>query len=178
VHGGKPKYYHHVVGINSRLDALQAAILSIKLKHLNDWHAARLRNANRYNEIFESAGSKTSATLLSEGGLPLRTPQGVSDPSRHIYNQYCIRVPDGIRDQLRDHMKEQGIGTEIYYPVPLHEQACFASLGYKLGDLPESESAARETLALPIYPELSEEQQNHVASTVCKFVEEHAPAKV
>ena len=178
VHGGKPKYYHHVVGINSRLDALQAAILSVKLKHLNDWHAARLRNANRYTEIFESAGAKTSATPLSEGGLPLRTPQGVSEPSRHIYNQYCIRVPDGVRDQLRDHMKEQGIGTEIYYPVPLHEQACFASLGYKLGDLPESESAARQTLALPIYPELTEEQHNHVASTICKFVEQHAPAKV
>ncbi len=178
LHGGKPKYYHHVVGINSRLDALQAVILSIKLKHLDDWHAARLRNAERYNNMFEAAGSKTSSTPLSEGGFPLRTPEGVSEPGRHIYNQYCIRVPEAIRNQLRDHLKDQGVGTEIYYPVPLHEQACFESLGYKLGDLPESESAARETIALPIYPELTEEQQNHVASTICKFVEQHAPAKV
>ena len=153
-HGSKPKYYHSMVGTNSRLDALQAAILRVKLKHLDRWTEARGRNAALYDQLFE--GSRV--------GRPWRDPRG-----RHIYNQYVIRVPK--RDELRKHLTERGIGTEIYYPVPLHLQKCFAMLGGKAGDLPQSEAAAAETLALPIYPELSEEQVRYVAACVREFTD-------
>lgn len=174
-HGSKPKYYHSIVGINSRLDALQAAVLRVKLRHLEAWHAGRAANAAFYDERFAAAGAKASDTPLSEGGLALRTPSPVSGQSRHVYNQYVIRVPAAIRDDLREHLKAQNIGTEIYYPVPLHRQECFANLGYAPGSLPESESAADETVALPIYAELSQDQLAHVAEQVVRFVESASP---
>jgi dTDP-4-amino-4,6-dideoxygalactose transaminase len=151
-HGAKPKYYHSVVGTNSRLDAIQAAILRVKLRHLDRWSEARARNAALYDRLFEGA----------RVGRPYHDPR-----TRHIYNQYVIRLPK--RDELRQHLSERGIGTEVYYPVPLHLQQCFATLGYTPGTMPESEGAANETLALPIYPELTEEQIRYVASTVQEF---------
>jgi dTDP-4-amino-4,6-dideoxygalactose transaminase len=151
-HGAKPKYYHSIVGTNSRLDALQAAILRVKLKHLDRWSEGRARNAALYDTMFE--GSKV--------GRPWKDPR-----ARHIYNQYVIRTPD--RDGLKQFLADRGIGTEIYYPVPLHLQKCFATLGYREGDMPHSEAAARETLALPIYPELTEDQIRYVATTVREF---------
>ena len=148
-HGARPKYHHAIVGTNSRLDAIQAAILRVKLRHLDRWSEKRARNATLYDQLFE--GSRV--------GRPFRDAR-----ARHIFNQYVIRVPD--RDGVRQRLTERGIGTEVYYPVPLHLQACFAMLGHKEGDMPHSEAAARETLALPIYPELTEEQIRHVAGTV------------
>ncbi len=153
-HGAKPKYYHALVGTNSRLDALQAAILRVKLKHLDRWSEARGRNARLYDQLFEG----------SRALRPYHDPR-----TRHIYNQYILRVPR--RDELRAFLNERGIGHEVYYPVPLHLQTCFASLGYKEGDMPNAEAAARETIALPIYPELTEEQVRHVAATVREFVD-------
>jgi dTDP-4-amino-4,6-dideoxygalactose transaminase len=144
VHGSKPKYYHKLVGVNSRLDTLQAAILRVKLRHLESWHAGRQRNADFYDAAFKAAGAKISGTPWNADPSPLRVPFRPAAPARHIYNQYVIRVPAGKRDALREHLKNQSIGTEIYYPVPLHLQECFADLGYKLGSLPESESAANE----------------------------------
>jgi dTDP-4-amino-4,6-dideoxygalactose transaminase len=148
-HGARPKYHHSLVGTNSRLDALQAAILRVKLKHLDRWSEGRARNAALYDQLFE--GSRV--------GRPYRDPR-----ARHIYNQYVIRVPK--RDQVRERVSERGIGTEVYYPGPLHLQTCFATLGHQEGDMPHAEAAARETLALPIYPELTEEQIRYVAATV------------
>jgi dTDP-4-amino-4,6-dideoxygalactose transaminase len=148
-HGAKPKYYHSIVGTNSRLDAIQAAILRVKLKHLDRWSEGRARNASLYDQLFEGAPV----------GRPYRDPR-----ARHIYNQYVIRVKQ--RDAMRKHLSERGIGTEVYYPVPLHLQQCFAMLGHAEGDMPQAEAAARETVALPIYPELTEEQIRYVAATV------------
>ncbi len=156
VHGSEPKYYHKVVGINSRLDALQAAVLRVKLRHLDAWTEGRQRNAKRYNERLKN--------LRSSAGLVTPTEFG---RGRHIYNQYVIRVPR--RDALVEFLKSNGIGCEIYYPVPLHLQECFRDLGYREGDLPESELAARETLALPVYPELTEEMQDYVVETIGRF---------
>ncbi len=153
-HGAKPKYYHSLVGTNSRLDALQAAILRVKLRHVDRWGEKRAKNAAFYNQLFE--GSKVTT--------PFHDPR-----TRHIYNQYIIRVAN--RDGLKAHLGEKNIGCEVYYPVPLHVQKCFAHLGYKAGDMPVSEQAAAETLALPIYPELSDEQIRYVAQTVRDFVE-------
>lgn len=156
VHGGKPKYYHAVVGGNFRLDELQAAVLTVKLRHLDAWTEGRQRNAASYERLFREAG------LAGKVGLPVALPG-----YRHIYNQYVIRVPD--RDRLREHLTAAGVGTEIYYPVPLHLQQCFAGLGGREGDCPESERAARETLALPVYPELRAEQLEYVVSTIQGF---------
>jgi dTDP-4-amino-4,6-dideoxygalactose transaminase len=176
VHGGKPKYYHKWIGVNSRLDSLQAAVLNVKLKHLDQWTAGRQRNAEHYDRAFTEAGAQASASSLNaDSGLPLRTPQPVSGKSSHIYNQYVIRVPAEMRDALRTHLTQRGIGTEIYYPVPLHEQECFQQLGYARGDLPETEAAARETIALPIYPELTTQQLDHVADSITEYVKAHAP---
>jgi dTDP-4-amino-4,6-dideoxygalactose transaminase len=155
VHGGKPKYYHAVIGGNFRLDALQAAVLLVKLKSLDAWTAGRQRNAARYTERFAASGGRVGVPVARAG-------------YRHIYNQYVIRVQD--RDGLRNRLAERRVGTEIYYPVPLHLQACFAYLGYREGDFPHAEAAARESLALPIFPELTEAQQEHVARTVLEFV--------
>jgi len=149
VHGSKPKYYHHIVGGNFRLDALQAAVLRVKLKYLKDWTNGRRRNAARYRQLFAQAGA------IPHLRLPADTPG-------HIYNQFVIRVPG--RDAVRDQLREAGVDTEIYYPVPLHLQDCFRDLGYKKGDFPEAEAAAAEALALPIYPELTEDQQAQVVT--------------
>jgi len=156
LHGGKPKYYHAVVGGNFRLDAIQAAILLVKLPLLDEWTARRQSNAAYYDEAFAGAGL----------GDRVSTPK-VLTGKRHIYNQYVIRVSD--RDNLRKHLGEAGIGTEIYYPVPLHLQKCFAGLGYGAGDCPESEAAAQETVAIPVYPELTSEQQDYVVATIADY---------
>jgi dTDP-4-amino-4,6-dideoxygalactose transaminase len=161
VHGGLEKYRHEWIGLNSRLDAIQAAVLRVKLRHLARWTRGRQANAAQYDRAFAEAGAG--------GSLPLRTPAPPAPPAQHIYNQYVIRVPAAIREGLREHLKGRGISTEVYYPVPLHLQKCFRHLGYAEGDLPESEAAARETLALPIYPELSREQQQHVVDEVVAF---------
>ena len=156
VHGGKPKYYHQFIGGNFRIDELQAAVLNVKLPHLDAWSAARQRNAAFYDAAFERAG--TAASVVTPRALP---------GARHIYNQYVIRAQR--RDALRTHLAAAGVGTEIYYPVPLHLQRCFAYLGHKPGDFPESERAAGETLALPIYPELTEPQLQYVVTTIRDF---------
>ncbi|MCI0363937.1 MAG: DegT/DnrJ/EryC1/StrS family aminotransferase [Phycisphaerales bacterium] len=185
VHGGRPKYYHKYIGVNSRLDSLQAAVLKVKLKHLDQWTRGRQSNAAYYDKKFKAAGAQTSQVPLSSGsGLPLRTPHpagaqrpGMAMPGpSHIYNQYVIRVPADLRDPLRAHLTEHKIGTEIYYPVPLHLQECFAYLGYRKGDLPESEAAADQTIALPIYPELTRAQLDHVAGTITQFITQQAVA--
>ena len=155
-HGAKPKYYHRIIGGNFRLDAVQAAVVSAKLPHLDAWTAARQRNARRYNELFQAAGLGESV------GLPVVTAD------RHIFNQYVIRV--SRRDELQAALKAQGIGTEVYYPVPMHLQDCFAYLGHSAGTFPESERAARETLAIPIHPELSEAQASYVVDCIRQFV--------
>jgi dTDP-4-amino-4,6-dideoxygalactose transaminase len=156
VHGGKPKYYHAVIGGNFRIDELQAAVLRVKLKYLDGWTEGRQRNAAFY----------TDALARADLGARLRTP--LANPgSRHIFNQYVIRAQR--RDTLKKFMTEHGIGTEIYYPVPLHLQTCFAYLGYRTGDFPESERAAEETLALPVYPELKPEQLEHVTAVIHEF---------
>jgi dTDP-4-amino-4,6-dideoxygalactose transaminase len=156
MHGSEPKYYHAIVGGNFRLDALQAAVLRVKLKYLDDWTAARRRNADRYRELFEDANLTDRVVV----------PQ---DEPGHIYNQFVISVSE--RDALRDHLKSRNVGTEVYYPVPLHMQECFAPLGYGEGDLPDAEAAARKTLALPVYPELNDAQLMHVAETIREFCE-------
>lgn len=178
VHGSKPKYYHKYIGVNSRLDSLQAAVLRVKLPHLDGWSRGRQSNAAFYDKAFTAAGAKTSATpLAAESGLPLRIPHRVGGKAWHIYNQYVIRVPAELRDSLRAHLTDQKIGTEIYYPVPLHLQECFAYLGGKVGDLAESESAANEVIALPIYAELTQAQLEHVANSVIQFTHANALAK-
>ncbi len=156
VHGGKPKYYHTFVGGNFRIDELQAAVLRVKLKFLDGWTEGRRRNAAYYDAAFRRAAL----------GERLATPVAVAG-GRHIFNQYIVRA--ARRDDLKKFLGESGIGTEVYYPVPLHLQQCFAYLGYRAGDFPESERAAAETLALPIYPELSEAQLAHVVASVAKF---------
>ena len=153
VHGGKPKYYHALIGGNFRIDELQAAVLNVKLPHLDDWTAARQRNGAFYAAAFARA----------QLGSALRTPH-VQPGVRHIFNQYAVRVRD--RDALRQHLSDAGVGTEIYYPVPLHLQQCFAYLGHRSGDYPLSEQAAAEMLALPIYPELTERQLQYVVDSI------------
>jgi dTDP-4-amino-4,6-dideoxygalactose transaminase len=156
VHGGQPKYFHALIGGNFRIDELQAAVLRVKLRYLDGWTAGRQRNAAYYDAAFEAAA------LAPRLRAPARPAAG-----RHIYNQYVVRAER--RDALRAHLAERRIGTEIYYPVPLHRQACFAYLGVAAGEMPESERAAAETLALPIYPELSEAQLDAVVAAVRDF---------
>lgn len=158
VHGETSRYHHKYVGINSRLDGIQAAVLRVKLPHLDSWSDARARNAATYRQLFAEAG------LLEHV-----TPPFVREGCRHIFNQFVVRVPDGSRDKLAAHLGARNVGTAIYYPVPLHLQECFAFLGYKAGDFPVSERAARETLALPVYPELTVEQQQHVVDSIRGF---------
>jgi dTDP-4-amino-4,6-dideoxygalactose transaminase len=152
-HGAQPKYYHREVGGNFRLDTLQAAILRVKLPHLCRWTEQRRANARRYRELFEAAG------LTDRLALPAEPPGRT-----HIYHQFVIRVQD--RDAMRAHLASRGIGTEVYYPVPFHLQDCFASLGHRAGEFPEAEKAAAEVLALPIYPELTAEQQAYVVDAI------------
>ncbi len=170
VHGAKPKYHHHVVGLNSRLDALQAAVVRVKLRHLDRWTEGRQRNAARYDAAFLGAGACRSGEPLAEADLPLAVPAQTPPGARHVHNQYVIRVPAGRRDALRAFLAERGIGTEVYYPLGLHQQRCFAHLGYGAGDLPATEQAAAETLALPVYPELTETQQDFVIGSVLEFL--------
>jgi dTDP-4-amino-4,6-dideoxygalactose transaminase len=162
-HGYRPKYYNAVVGGNFRLDAIQAAVLRVKLKYLDGWTQGRQRNASRYRQLFGEMGIVT-ASRPDRGQVVL--PAESSD-CRHIYNQFVIR--NGARDKLIAHLKSNNIGTEVYYPVPLHEQECFADLGYKRGDFPESERAAQESLALPIYPELTDEQLQRIGNCIAEF---------
>ena len=157
-HGAKKKYYHDYVGINSRLDSLQAAILRVKFRYLDQWAQARRANAQRYRELFGDAG-------LSADG-PVRLPTE-GESSFHVYNQFVIRARD--RDRLRAWLSERGVGSEIYYPLPLHLQSCFKDLGHKSGDFPESERAAKEALAIPVYPELDANAQGYVVETIASF---------
>jgi dTDP-4-amino-4,6-dideoxygalactose transaminase len=156
VHGMEPKYYHELIGGNFRLDEIQAAVLNVKLPHLDSWSAGRQRNAAFYDAAFARAGI-----------AGLVTPPSPPPGSRHIYNQYCIRVPR--RDELRAHLGAAGVGAEVYYPLALHMQQCFAYLGHQPGDFPESLRASRESLALPIYPELTEEQLQYVVDSIATF---------
>ena len=163
-HGMGPRYYHQFVGGNFRLDEIQAAILSVKLPHLDAWSAARRVAADRYGEEFKRCG------LIEKIILPAEPYRDRGLTNHHIYHQYVIRVPK--RDELRAHLTRREIGTAIYYPLGLHEQKSFAYLGYKAGDLPETERAARETLALPIYPEISRDAQQYVVKVIAEFFEQ------
>jgi dTDP-4-amino-4,6-dideoxygalactose transaminase len=159
VHGSKPKYHHRIVGGNFRLDALQAAVLNVKMPHLPQWIQERRRNASRYRDLFEAA------RLLD----CIRLPQ---DHPGHTYNQFVVRT--AARDQLKAFLQEHGVETEVYYPLPLHLQECFHHLGYQRGDLPEAERASLECLALPVYPELEEDQQRYVVEQIRAFFKPHA----
>jgi len=177
-HGAEPKYYHKFIGGNFRLDALQAAVLRVKLKYLDGWTAGRQRNAAAYRRLFSEAGLSIPAASLAclqngcrSAHCDLADARGLVLPAelparRHIYNQFVVRVPR--REAIMARLKERKIGHEIYYPVPLHLQECFGYLGYRAGDLPVSECAARQTLALPIYPELTEEMQAMVVETMAE----------
>ena len=156
VHGSRQKYQYEILGTNSRLDALQAAILRVKLRHLNDWTERRRRNAGRYRRLF--ADSRVANNLM----LPTE-PDGI----RHVYNQFTVSCAG--RDHLREHLQREGIPSEIYYPYPLHLQPAFAYLGYKKGSLRNAEAAAREVLSLPIYPELTEDQQQIIVNAITRF---------
>jgi dTDP-4-amino-4,6-dideoxygalactose transaminase len=158
-HGMEPKYFHHLLGGNFRLDALQAAVLRVKLKHLDAWHEGRRKNAADYRKLFGQKDLGRAVTLPTERA-------GVY----HIYNQFVIRVPAAKRDGVVKHLQSNGIGCEIYYPVPCHLQQCFAAEGWKAGAFPEAEKAAQETLALPIYPELTMEQKAAVVDAVAEFL--------
>jgi dTDP-4-amino-4,6-dideoxygalactose transaminase len=158
VHGGATEYHHDEIGFNSRLDTLQAAGLRVKLPRLDSWSDARRARADAYTR------------LLSEAGLDeFVTPPFVREGARHIFHQYVIRVPAARRDPLLEHLKQNGVGTKVYYPVPLHLQPCFAYLGHREGDFPEAERAARETLALPMFPELTDDEQQYVVETFRRF---------
>jgi len=187
-HGAEPKYFHKFVGGNFRLDALQAAVLRIKVKHLPAWTEARRRNAARYRQLFDEAGLSQAPASGGRAGVPaIGLP--VEVPNRHhIYNQFIVRVPEGqvgqvgqvgrvgqsqggsTRDRLRAHLEARRIGVEIYYPVPFHLQECFAALGHREGEFPQAERAARETLALPIYGELTEAQQRYVVGAIAEWI--------
>ncbi|MFA5393085.1 MAG: DegT/DnrJ/EryC1/StrS family aminotransferase [Candidatus Ratteibacteria bacterium] len=159
-HGSKPTYHHKIIGGNFRLDALQAAVLTVKLKHLDSWTAARQKNADDYDALFKDAGL-----------VPTRIRIPVRKQTGHIFNQYVIRAEH--RDALQTYLKEKEVSAVIYYPIPLHLQECFSALGYKEGNYPAAEEAARTSLALPIYPELTLEQKEYVVNCVRTFYENH-----
>jgi dTDP-4-amino-4,6-dideoxygalactose transaminase len=156
-HGSKPKYFHKMIGGNFRLDAIQAAVVSAKLPHLDGWTAARQHNAQRYDQLFGKAD------------LPVTLPTVATD--RHIFNQYVIRLAG--RNELQSYLQKKGVGTEVYYPVPMHLQECFSYLGHQLGSFPESEGAAKETVALPVYPEVSDAQAEYVVDCIRAFFSGH-----
>lgn len=153
VHGMEPRYYHSIIGINSRMDSFQAAILNVKLKYLDNWTMMRQQNARRYTEMFNDTGLESTIVLPRE-----------EDNRRHVWNQYTVRIPEGQRDTVRQFLAERKIGSEIYYPLGLHEQECFKYLGYSAESLPETYKASREVLALPIFPELTGTEQCLVVS--------------
>ncbi|HMS85910.1 MAG TPA: DegT/DnrJ/EryC1/StrS family aminotransferase [Nitrospira sp.] len=163
VHGSKPKYYHKLIGGNFRLDTIQAAVLNVKLDYLDRWTRRRQENAIRYAGLFERSGPVRKGMVR----LPVPVYRESGTSHYHIYNQFVLRV--GRRDALVAYLKQHDIGAEIYYPVPFHLQECFGYLGYREGDFPESERAAKETIALPIYPELTIEQQTEVVEAVIAF---------
>jgi len=157
-HGMRPRYHHQVVGINSRLDTLQAAALNVKMKYMGAWTEMRRTNAARYKMLFSQCGLDAM----------IRTP--IESPSSyHVWNQFTIRIPDGSRDQLRQHLSDKNVGSEIYYPIPLHQQVCFQYLKDTFVELPETESAAREVLALPIFPELTAAEQEYTVASIARF---------
>jgi dTDP-4-amino-4,6-dideoxygalactose transaminase len=164
-HGMQPRYYHHFVGLNSRLDALQAAVLCVKLPHLDSWAAARQRHAERYRTEFSRRG--LGATLV--------TPEA-EEGCHHVWNQYTVRVKNGRRDAMQKFLADRKIGSAVYYPVPLHLQKCFESLGCEEGSLPVTEQACREVLSLPVYPELTEAEQGMVIDAVTEFCQSQARA--
>ncbi len=166
MHGSRVKYYHEKVGGNFRLDALQAAVLSVKLKYLDGWSEMRAENARRYLELFAAEGVLADSGPRAVAGklaAPVVNPRG-----RHIFNQFVVRVQK--REQVMEHLKREGIGCEVYYPLPLHLQSCFAELGYRAGDFPEAELAANESLAIPIFPELTEAEIARVAKVLSAAV--------
>jgi dTDP-4-amino-4,6-dideoxygalactose transaminase len=171
-HGSSPKYYHSEVGGNFRLDGLQAAVLRVKLRHLDDWTGGRQKNAATYQRLFREAELSMARAgdqwASSPGEANVALPAALPD-RRHIFNQFVIRAKR--RDELAAFLREAGIYSEVYYPVPLHLQECFQALGYHPGDLQVSEEAARETLALPVYPELTVEMQASVADSISRFYE-------
>jgi dTDP-4-amino-4,6-dideoxygalactose transaminase len=156
VHGSDPKYYHRYVGGNFRLDALQAAIVLVKLRYLDQWTEARQENARKYRELFEKQGLDDFIRMPMDTG------------GRHIYNQFVISVPEK-RNELKAYLQESGVGTEVYYPVPMHLQPCFEYLQKKKGEFPKAEAAAESTLAIPVYPGLTHEQQGYVAEKIRAF---------
>ena len=160
-HGSKPKYYHRFIGINSRLDELHAAILNVKFKYLDKWLEDRFQVARRYQKLFEQYN------LLDKIKLPLDDIHSIKNHKEHTFHQYVIYVED--RDSLQEYLKENGIGTNIYYPLCLHLQECFKYLGYKEGDFPIAEEASKHVLAIPTYPELTEDKQEYVVSKISKF---------
>jgi dTDP-4-amino-4,6-dideoxygalactose transaminase len=163
VHGSRPKYYHKLIGGNFRLDELQAAVLNVKFNHLDSWTKQRQENANNYDALFGKSGLQEKGDVIT----PRAIYRGDGNSGFHIYNQYVIRAKR--RDKLQNHLKQGGIGTEIYYPIPFHIQECFSYLGYKEGSFPESERAGKEALALPIYPGLTFDQQKYVVESILEF---------
>ena len=157
-HGMRPRYYHQAIGINSRLDTFQAAVLRVKFARLGDAIAARSRIAARYTRLIQEAGlADTLVTPVKDAA------------SFHVWNQYALRVPDGRRDELRSHLAEHGVGSEIYYPVPMHQQECFADVPFRMGDLSRTEKAAAEVLNLPIFPTLTPDEQARVVAGLSSF---------
>jgi dTDP-4-amino-4,6-dideoxygalactose transaminase len=167
-HGMRQRYYHDEVGWNCRLDSLQAAVLLVKLRHVDQWNQRRREVADLYDELFEQAGVTIplEAAAMQNPGLVLPY---VDRRGQHVFHQYVVRVGDGRRDQLREYMREHGVGAEIYYPVPLHLQKALRFLGYKEGDFPVAERAARKVLALPIFPEITAAEQERVVSVIADF---------
>ncbi len=173
VHGAKPKYYHKIIGGNFRLDALQAAVISVKLPHLDSWSEKRRKNADTYTKLFKQSGlaedeGKISFNQKNKILLPKAVYKNDDLKNYHIYNQYIIRTEK--RDALREYLTKNKIGTEIYYPVPFHLQECFSNLGYKQGQFPNAEMAANTSIALPIYPELNQEQLEYVVEKIDEFI--------
>jgi len=172
VHGGEPKYYHKFIGGNFRIDAIQAAVINVKLPHLDSWSESRRKNAEHYNSLFIKKGLAEEPGMVSFNEKnKVLLPKAVYKsgiPNYHIYNQYIIRVKE--RDGLRKHLADNQIGTEIYYPVPFHLQECFSNLGYRQGDFPIAEEAANTSAALPIFPELNNEQIEYVVDKINEFV--------
>lgn len=162
-HGSKQRYYHDEVGANSRLDSIQAAVLRVKMPHLADWNKARREHAHTYDQLLVKAGLTKTGTSSEAPVRLLKTLPA----AHHIYHQYVIRVQD--RDKLRAFLSERGVGSEVYYPIPLHLQKCFTYLGYSQGSVPEAERAALDVLALPMFAELQQDEQRHVVESVAEF---------